>query len=278
MIIAGLTILGLCMGSFVNALVYRLHWQETHSKQPKNKQKKYSITNGRSICPSCGHQLASKDLIPVFSWILLGGKCRYCRKPISIQYPLVELMTAALFIFSYVYWPENLSIIDNITGFIVWLVCLVGFMALIVYDLRYFILPNRIIFPLMAVALAGLSAELLMDFDIDLLVAAFWGAVIGGGLFYLLFELSKGRWIGGGDVKLGFLLGILVGGPLNALLMLFFASFLGTLYSLPMIFTRKAGTTSKIPFGPFLIIAAIIVQLFASDITDWYLNLIYSSY
>ena len=97
--------LGLCAGSFVNALVWRLHEQ----KRSKKADKKLSILNGRSMCVHCRHELTWYDLIPLFSWLLLRGKCRYCKKPISWQYPIVELATAAVFVLSYIFWPNPVN-------------------------------------------------------------------------------------------------------------------------------------------------------------------------
>src|SRR3954465_436221 len=108
MIIAVLVVLGLCLGSFVNALVWRLHEQEEGGSK-KAAAKKLSIIKGRSMCPHCKHALKPIDLIPVISWLSLRGKCRYCSKPISIQYPIVELSTALLFVVSYIWWPEPLG-------------------------------------------------------------------------------------------------------------------------------------------------------------------------
>lgn len=281
MIILALVILGLCLGSFINALVYRLHWQENNQKAAKAQKEKYSIKKGRSICPSCGHELSAEDLVPIASWLLLRGKCRYCKKPISAQYPLVEASTAGLFVLSYAHWPafQGPSLeIEGIVGFAVWLVFTAGFVALGVYDMRYQILPNRIIFPLLGLAILNTLLRATITSNLEPITSAAIGAAAGGGLFYLLFQVSKGAWIGGGDVKLGFLLGILVGGPWPALLMLFLASFLGTIYSLPLILTHKVRPKSRIPFGPFLIAAAIIVQLFGTGITDWYINLIAPGY
>lgn len=265
-----LAFLGLSLGSFVNALVWRLHEQQ---KTRVKNQKPLSILYGRSMCVHCGHELAAKDLIPVLSWVWLKGKCRYCKKPISWQYPIVELTTAVLFVLSYIYWPafqgralETAGAVD----FGVWLVSLVGLMALIVYDLRWMILPNKIIFPLMALASLNVLAQCLLSSNFQPLLSGLWGALIGGGLFYLLFQISGGRWIGGGDVKLGFLLGILVGGPPLALLMLFTASLLGSAYSLPLMAKGSLTAKAKIPFGPFLIMAAVISELFGQKLIDWY--------
>ncbi|HYF97316.1 MAG TPA: prepilin peptidase [Patescibacteria group bacterium] len=278
MIIAVLTVLGLCFGSFVNALVYRLHWQETHPKQSKKQGKIYSIVKGRSICPDCKHELAVEDLIPIFSWLSLGGRCRYCKKPVSWQYPLVETLIAFLFVVSYLFWPADFAQAENIITLGVWLICLVGFMGLIVYDLKYLILPNKIIFPLLGLAVVNVILRSAMTSSLEPAVSSFWGLMIGGGIFYVLFQVSNGSWIGGGDVKLGFLIGILIGGPMSALLMLFLASFLGTLYSVPLMLAKKVRAKSRIPFGPFLIISAIVVQLFGGGVIEWYERALFFSY
>jgi len=112
MIIAVLVVFGLALGSFVNALVWRVREQtkEGSKKKPDSKYlKKLSVSKGRSMCPNCHHELTAKDLLPVISWLGLKGKCRYCRKSISAQYPLVELATAGLFAASYLLWPEDIN-------------------------------------------------------------------------------------------------------------------------------------------------------------------------
>lgn len=268
-----LILLGLCLGSFINALVYRLRLQENPSKSKNSRDAQYSILSGRSICPRCKHELAAKDLVPLLSWLYLKGRCRYCGNPISWQYPLVESATAILFVFSYLFWPYELSSTENLVAFAFWLVFLTGFIALTIYDLKYLILPNKIIFPLAIATIIGIAAESLLLGSADPLKTASWGLIIGGGIFYVLFQVSQGKWIGGGDVKLGFLLGVIVGGPWPAFLMLFLASLLGTVYALPLMLTRKLQAKSRIPFGPFLIAAAIIVQLFGTGMINWYQNL-----
>jgi prepilin signal peptidase PulO-like enzyme (type II secretory pathway) len=186
---------------------------------------------------------------------------------------LVEASTAILFVLSYVLWPFELISTENLIAFVIWLIFLVGFIALTIYDLKYLILPNRLIFPMAIIAIIGIIAGSLLLGSTAPLTTALWGIAIGGGIFYVLFQVSDGKWIGGGDVKLGFLLGAIVGGPGAAFLMLFLASLLGTVYALPLMFAGKLKAKSRIPFGPFLIIAAVIVQLFGSGIINWYQGL-----
>jgi leader peptidase (prepilin peptidase)/N-methyltransferase len=268
MIIVLLLLLGLCLGSFVNALVWRLYEQGRSKK--KRQDKALSITKGRSMCPHCHHELAAKDLIPVLSWLELRGKCRYCHKPISWQYPLVELLTAALFIASYIWWPMELDA-KGITNFAIWLIVLVGFMALIVYDLRWLLLPNRIVYPLIVlVALAAVLNATIFDGGTAYVRDTVLALGVAGGFFYALFELSRGKWIGGGDVKLGFLIGFLVSGPFQAFSVLFLASLLGTVVIAPGMALKKLTPKSHVPFGPFLIVATIIVKLFGAAMIAWY--------
>ena len=264
-----LALLGLCFGSFTNALVWRIHEQEEKKKLTKKQQRELSIVHGRSMCVHCKHSLAWYDLLPVLSWLSLKGKCRYCGKPIEDS-PLVELLTAGLFVWSYVAWPYGWETLGT-TLFCFWLVFLVGFMALAVYDLRWMLLPNRIVYLLIALSVLQVFVKLGLSDDKGLVLSqAFWGLLVIGGLFYGLFQLSKGKWIGGGDVKLSFMIGLLVGGPLNSILAIFVASFLGSLVSLPMIAKKSLKPTSHIPFGPFLLIATAVVYLYGARVADWY--------
>lgn len=256
MVIAILLLTGLCFGSFVNAFVWRLH-------------KKKDWVNDRSICVHCKHVLAPQDLIPVVSWLLLRGKCRYCHKPISWQYPVVEAATAALFVLSYVVWPYDFGA-AGMVRFGVWLIMLVGFMALVVYDLRWMLLPNKIVYPLTGLAAAQVVVLTVLQRNIQVAIGAALGLVVVGGLFYGLFQVSKGRWIGGGDVKLGFMLGLLVGGPAAGVLLLMVASSAGSLVSAPLLASGKVKRTTRVPFGPFLLLAGVAVQLFGPAILAWY--------
>jgi len=283
MIIFVLSLLGLCFGSFVNALVWRLRMQESpEAKKRSNKTNSkptthnYSVLKGRSICPNCQHRLAPLDLLPIVSWLALKGRCRYCKKPISWQYPLVELLTAVLFVAFYVFWPYPLlnSPLSTL-WFVLWLVILTGLMALAVYDLKWLILPDKIIKPLFAIGLITAVLQMVfIDKSHQSLSQVALSTLIGGGIFWVLFQVSKGKWIGGGDVKLGFLLGLVLQKPLYAFLYIFIASILGMLYSAPMLLVKKIKPTSKVPFGPFLIIGAIVTLLFGQQIFNWYLSLL----
>jgi len=266
-----LFVLGLCLGSFINALVWRIHETEGQKRLSSKKKKELSILRGRSMCIYCHHLLKWYDLIPVISWLSLRGKCRYCHKPIHWQYPLVELSTALLFVGSYIFWPVSISGAEWIS-FITWLVCLVGLVALFVYDVKYMLLPNKIVFPLLYIASIGVIVEAIARKDTSVIVEAAMGTIVGGGLFYVLFQVSGGKWIGGGDVKLGFLLGIIVGSPALSFLMIFLASLVGTIYVLPLMASKKLNVKAQIPYGPFLIVGATIAVLFGQQILQWYTN------
>lgn len=276
MIIVTLILLGLCFGSFVNALVFRLHEQSKQSKAKGRKLKArnhsdqdFSILKGRSMCVHCHHGLAWYDLLPVISWISLKGKCRYCKKQISLQYPVVELVTAALLVASYLYWPYNFDLLGVVLlGF--WCVFLTLFVAMAVYDLRWMLLPNTLTFAVTILAVMQVFLHALLTKDFMVLTEAVYGLLSVGGLFYVLFQVSSGKWIGGGDVKLGFAIGLLAGGFVKGLLLLFIASLVGTVVVLPTLGAKGQKLKKRIPFGPFLIVATIFVYLFGQRIIDWY--------
>lgn len=260
MIVAALILLGLVLGSFVNALVWRLH---------KGKE----WVKDRSECVHCGHKLGPGDLIPIISWLWLRGKCRYCRKKIDDS-PLTELALPILFVTSYFFWPTPLQG-SSMLEFGLWLVFLVGFVALALYDLRWYLLPDRLVFPLIGLAVLQVVVLSVWNQDWRLALTAAAGAMVISGLFYLLFRLSNETWIGGGDVKLGIVLGLLAGGVLQSFLLLFAASFIGVLAAIPLIIQGKAHRHMQLPFGPLLIAGLILVKLFGATVIGWYTNLFY---
>lgn len=261
LIVVALALLGVCLGSFVNALVWRL-------------KTKRNFISGRSMCVHCHHQLAPLDLIPVFSWLILKGRCRYCNKPISWQYPVVELAVGLLFAISFLLWPAPLEQWFQITQFGLWLAMLVILVALFVYDVRWLLLPDKLTYPLIALGLIMGILSLVFGQHLpvqQILLEILYGALSIGGFYGLLFVISKGKWVGLGDAKLGLALGLAVGWQLG-LLTLVLANLLGTAFVLPGLLSKKLTRTSKIPFGPFLIAAFIITALFGQALIGWYFN------
>jgi len=223
------------------------------------------------MCSHCGHELAAKDLIPVVSWLWLRGRCRYCGVKIQDN-PLVEVSTGLLFVLSYLWWPLPVHGI-GLFQFIVWLLFVVAFVALATYDLKWFILPDRIVFPLIAIAAAEVVITAVWRQDAWFALDAMLGALTLSGIFYVLFQFSGGAWIGGGDVKLAIVLGLLAGSPVQSLLVLFFASVIGTLCSIPILLKGKKGLKVQVPFVPFLLAGTFLVVLFGQQIINWYTNL-----
>ena len=252
-------ILGLLLGSSIYAFVWRYHEHKSWFK-------------GRSECDFCHHVLAPIDLVPVLSWLMLRGRCRYCHRSLSWQYPDIELLTASLFTISYIFWPFLFSGL-GLFQFICWLLLMIGFMILIIYDFKWYTLPDKIVFPLIFLAFIQLITVSVVSGSLKHFIGGLIGAGIIAGGFYLLFQLSDGKWIGGGDVKLGVCLGLIVGGPINAVLLIFIASLVGTLIAIPLVLKQRT-LNRHIPFGPLLMIATIIVFFLSNNLVAWYSLLI----
>ena len=256
-----LIVLGLGFGSFVNAFTWRLH------------EKKNFVTD-RSQCEDCGHTLAPKDLIPIISWLMLRGTCRYCNARISWQNPAVEGVVALLFVVSYIYWPFDLTTWQAWGSFALWLVYIVALAALFVYDVRWMLLPNAVILPLIGLACIDAALRVSLQpgpFALQIVEYAGFGAAALGGTYLLLYMLSKGRWVGFGDVKLGLFMGIVLGWQL-ALLTLFLANMLAFIVVLPGLVSKKLSRQSKVPFGPFLIVGFIVAGVWGNYLINWYLS------
>lgn len=240
-------LIGLCFGSFVNAFVWRL-------------KKKRNWVSERSVCTHCGHTLAAKDLVPVLSWLMLRGKCRYCGKKID-DTPLTEISVAAVFAVSYAVWPYRFDG-EGWTRLIVWLAAIVLLAAMFVYDLKWMILPNKLTYTLAGLAIVQLIIVFFIgDRNLEIIRNALFASVIGGGFFHLLYLLSRGKYIGGGDVKLGYAYGILLLDPILPWLTLTCASVLGSLVSLGLLGFGRVKLSSKLPFGPLLITGVIFAML-----------------
>jgi len=258
-----LAILGAAAGSLAGALAWRLKHGGDWLK-------------GRSRCERCSHRLAPRDLIPIFSWLSLSGRCRYCRGKISVSHPLVEVVSATVFVLSYLFWPGGLHTHQAVFNFSFWLVTAVGLLALAIYDARWQILPNKIVYPTFLVALTGRLVDIL--FFAHSKAHSFWllalSLLVASGFFWLLFHISRGRWIGYGDVRLGLITGTILAEPYRAMLMIFLASALGSAWALPLLASQQDKLTSKLPYGPFLIISTWLSLLFGGSIIDWYKGLL----
>ncbi len=247
-------VFGLVTGSFLNACLWRT-------------RENLSIVRGRSICPHCRHQLAWFDNIPLFSFfILLRGKCRYCRAPISWQYPLVELATGLLFLLvAGRYQGNDIFITPEMVRD--WLIiCFLIF--IFVYDLKHQeILDRATLFPAIIFYLFFISMRW-ESWD-NLLLAA----VVGGGFFFVQYFISQSKWIGGGDIRLGIFMGVLLGWP-KIVLALALAYVVGALASVFLIWTKKSTLKSETPFGTYLVFATFIAMYWGEGIIQWYLGLL----
>lgn len=286
MVIAFLGFIGLSLGSFVNALIWRLHERSKFydddgvvkkvSKQDKRRFEALSITKGRSMCTHCGHQLSAKDLVPVLSWLYLRGLCRYCRQPID-DTPLAELLLALVLVLSYIFWPFATAGWGalEIVMFVTWVLMMTCFVALALYDAKWYLLPDRIVAPLTIFTIIFVILRAVQMESISYLLYAALGGLTLSGVFWVLSAVSKGTWIGWGDVKLGVSLGLLAATPLLSLLVIFIASIFGTIAALPQV-VRGEGLKSSLPFGPHLLLATLVVVFFGQGMFDWYFNLLNS--
>ncbi len=247
---------GLMFGSAINAMVWRLKVGRSWVK-------------GRSVCPDCDHTLAAKDLVPVLSWMVLRGKCRYCRAPIQ-DTPVAELVTAGVFAVSVAVIMPTATVGYVKLGF--WLVLVVLMLVLAVYDARWLELPDSIMKPLVAVALVYAATMAWLTHSPQVLLGSLEAAVVAGGAFALLVAVSKGRAMGGGDVKLAFAMGLILGVQGTAVGMLV-AFNTAAVVGVVLIATKKKGFKNQIPFGPYLVGGTVVAFLFARSIAGWYLRL-----
>lgn len=246
---------GLTIGSFLNCVIYRL-------------EKKEKLT-GRSYCPHCKHKLIWMDLVPVFSFLFLGGKCRYCRKKISAQYPVVEIATGLIFLFVFNQTISNNELTINnfiITFFLFLVSCFL--IIIFVYDLKHYIIPDKVLFPAIA---ATFLYQLITNYKF-LIFNSLWAGLSVFLFFWIIFLISYGKWIGFGDCKIAILLGLLLGFP-NILVGLFLAFFFGAIIGVGLIYFNKKGLKSEIPFAPFLIAGTCISFFWGSGIINWYTSL-----
>lgn len=239
---------GIVLGSFFNVVGLRV-------------PKKESIVSPPSHCTICNRKLGFLDLIPVFSYLFLKGKCRGCGTRISPIYPIMELVTGILFVLSYA-----------MLGFSGELIIAILFVSLLVIitvsDIAYMLIPNKVLLPF-AIVLIGLRLIIPLEPWWD----SFLGAIVGFGVLYLIAVVSKGG-MGGGDIKLFFVIGLVLG-TTSTLVTLFLAAFIGSIVGLIVLKRTGQGRKTPIPFGPSIAVAAVISYFWGADFVAWYGNLFY---
>jgi leader peptidase (prepilin peptidase) / N-methyltransferase len=248
-VLALAAVLGLVMGSFLNVCIHRLPRRE-------------SIVRPRSRCPACGKPLEWFDNIPVIGWIVLGGRCRYCRAPISVRYPIVELASAAAAVAIVWLTPPGPLLVSR-------LILAAALIVLFFVDLEHRLLPN-------VVTVSGIVVGFLFSLiappgPIQSLI----GIVVGGGILLAIagayYVLRRLEGMGMGDVKMLAMIGAFLGWQ-SVIVTLILSSFIGSIAGIALLLTRGAGLRHALPFGSFLAIAAFVSMLAGDVIVPWYLR------
>ena len=253
-----LFLFGLAVGSFLNVVIYRL-------------RKSDSPLRGRSYCDQCKKPIAWFDNIPLLSFILLKGKCRRCKRKIPIEYPLTELLVGIEFVWVYWLLTVNFKFFGTWEGFyslallIYWLILFSGSLAIIIFDLKYLVIPDEVLYPLIGAAL------LRLPFSHQWSVIPV--ALASGAFLYSLYLITKKKGMGEGDIRLGLLMGLVLGWP--QIIIAYFVAFLtGALWGVILIIARGKSLKTKVAFGPFLLLGMMIAKLFGWPIWQWYWHLL----
>ncbi|MFQ5704842.1 MAG: prepilin peptidase [Gemmatimonadales bacterium] len=242
-------VLGAMIGSFLNVMIVRLPADE-------------SIVRPRSKCPRCQKQITWYENIPVLSWLIIGGKCRYCKESVSIQYPLIELLVALVWMAALWYYGLTATALAAaVFGTIL--------LGIAITDARHYLIPDEytwggLVIGLLLALLAGTGA----------LISAAIGAAVGFGMLYLVAVLGQKAFgkeaMGGGDIKMMAMVGAFVGWK-GVLLTVFGGSLMGTLVFVPLALLKK---NRLVPFGVFLAPAAALAFVFGDDLIRWYLGFV----
>ncbi len=245
-------IFGLVIGSFLNVCIYRI---------PRN----LSLVLPSSRCPSCNYAIRAVDNIPVVSYLLLGGRCRQCKAKIPLRYPLVEILNASLY--AGVLWRYGIG-----WNSVVYAALCSSLIVITFIDLEFQIIPDRITLagiPIGLIAGSFFLPDPFMRAGLLGYKASLAGMVSGGGFFYLVAALSRGG-MGGGDIKMMAMVGALMGWK-AVLLTTFLGSLVGSAVGVFLMVFKGRGRKTKIPFGPFLALGALITLFFGQEILLWYL-------
>lgn len=242
-------IVGLAFGSFLTMLI------------PRIKHSEKGILFGRSHCHLCKKALKILDLVPVFSFIWNKAKCRFCKKKIPFTYPVIELLTGVIFVLIYLKFGLTL-----LTGFYI-LVALILIFTFF-YDLIYLEISDLILIPGIAIALIATASS-----QTPTISSAMIGMTIGIGFFLIQILISKGKWVGGGDIRIGAFMGAVLGWQMT-IVALILSYFVGSLVSIPLLLLGKKKMGERIPLGPFLVAGTFLAIFLGEKILSSYLNLL----
>lgn len=250
-------VIGTAIGSFLNLVIFRLKSGET-------------MWFSRSHCPKCRHDLGAIDLFPVISFFVQNGKCRYCHRSISWQYPIIELACGLLYVvftikaLSGIYPIMDREIVFNLAFQLIMVSVLT---VVFVYDLKHYLILNVVTYPFILVALV--FDIFIFHIEIKEIVYAL---LAGAGFFFVLVVVSKQKWMGWGDVKLGALIALVVSWP-NILAVMFVSFILGSFVSMILLVTKKKTMKDVVPFGTFLSASTIIFMICDSSYVAHYIKL-----
>lgn len=276
---------GAACGSFAGAQVWRLRARQlVAEKAAGNKvdakelerlkplaEKK--LWSDRSIDLDTGKELKWYDLIPIVSWLMLRGKSRYSGKPIGMFEFIIELGMALFFLFSFLLWPVPLNSFFEVAKFILWLIAGVLLGVQVATDYKWSILWSLVGYGIIFVGSLSSVLTLIESYNFTASLYSILGSVaILGGLYFLLFAVSRERWVGFGDVILGIGLGLLLGDWMLALVALFLANLFGAITVLWGMATKKIKRGQHVPFGPFFIAGAVVAKFYGAAIASWYFS------
>lgn len=252
-------VFGLCIGSFLNVVIWRL---------PRGEK-----LTGRSMCAFCGHMLSYKDLFPLVSMLSLFGKCRYCKKRISLRYPIIELLVGLLFALAFWHYMAY--------DFFTWLlliktlIVISVLVSVFVIDLEHFLILDSIIFPSgILLFILNIILDILAHKSFFSLKSFFLGGVISAITaalpFFLVWYFSKGKWMGFGDIKLLLFLGLALVWPL-VWVGVFLSVMLGGAVSIVLLLSANKTLKSKVPLGTFLALGSVCAIFWGNKLLAWYL-------
>ena len=225
-------VFGLIAGSFLNCLIYRL---------PKG----IKVSKGRSRCTFCGENLKAIHLIPILSYLAQRGKCSFCKSKIPLRYLIVELALPLLWVYGFLTW--------GLSAYFLYFALISFFIVgLFFTDLEKYVLPDKLMLPAIFVAFLW---HVIQERSFHSL---FWGVIVGAGFFAIQYWISKGKWVGEGDIWFGALMGIMFGFP-QVLISIWIAYVMGGIVGFTLLISKKKNLNSKIPFGTFLAVSSLIM-------------------